>query len=73
MSYDVGAFERVKVDPKQGAEAAKQRCIAWGYENAEAFGGESRTCAYFSSSLNTCSTWTITVQYQCTGTIPTAK
>jgi hypothetical protein len=70
MSYECGAYEVPKVDAQQGWRDAKRRCQSWGYEDAEAFGGFTRSCIY--SSGSGCSRWLVTHEYQCTGT-PTAS
>lgn len=66
LSYEYGLFESPRVDPNQGAIAAKLRCAAWGYNDADIFGGVITTCTNFSS--NGCNRWLATVEYQCTGT-----
>lgn len=71
MAFDHGMFENPQVDANQARALAKQRCAAWGYSDAEAFGSSMKTCIMGSSSG--CNTWRVTVEYQCTGTIPTAK
>jgi len=71
MSYEYGAFQAPKVNMQQGQQGAKQRCAAWGYTDAEPFGGSTRTCA--SSSGGSCDVWRVTVEYQCTGTPSAVK
>lgn len=66
MSYDVGMFETPKVDLYQGATTAAQRCRAWGYSDAEAFGGQKTHCHRYNAYGN-CLNATVTVQYQCIG------
>ena len=44
--------------------AAKERCAAWGYLNADRFGGQTRYCIYINPYG--CATWQVTVTYQCT-------
>lgn len=68
LSYDFGMFESPKVDANQGSDVAKQRCAAWGYSGAEAFGGQTKACSDF--SFGGCNAWRVTVEYQCTGTPP---
>lgn len=65
LAYEYGAFEQPKVDAAQGLAAAKQRCAAWGYTDADPFGGATRTCNSFSSSG--CNRYMVTMEYQCTG------
>jgi len=65
LSYDYGAFEVPQVDNQQGLDIARSRCIAWRYQDAEAFGGERRACNNMTSSG--CMGWIITREYQCLG------
>jgi YecR-like lipoprotein len=39
-----GALENPKLDFSQGVSKARDRCRAWGYTDAEPFGGETRQC-----------------------------
>ncbi len=64
LSFEYGIFESPKVDEQQGLNIAKQRCAVWGYNDAEAFGGMTRTCNVFGSSG--CTGWIVTYEYQCT-------
>lgn len=66
MSYEYGMFETPKVDFTQGARDAAARCAAWGYADAEPFGGSKQTCQV-SDMYGGCSRWLVTVQYQCIG------
>ncbi len=65
LSYQLGPFERPVVNNQQGLELATSKCQAWGYTNAEAFGGATRTCNNFTSSG--CNSWLVTAEYQCLG------
>src|SRR5437868_5558445 len=65
LSYEFGSFEQPKIDLAQGAEAASQRCQAWGYTNAEPFGGQKSTCQ--ASNAYGCIQTLVTIQYQCIG------
>ncbi len=67
LSYEEAMFERVQVDRLQEIELAKKRCSAWGYNNAEAFGGITKVCNEPSSSG--CVSWLITKEYQCLGSL----
>jgi hypothetical protein len=67
LSYEQGMFENVQVSRQQEIELAKRRCSAWGYNNAEAFGGITKVCNEPSSSG--CSLWLITKEYQCLGSL----
>jgi hypothetical protein len=66
LSYEFGMFETPKVDSAQGAATASQRCRAWGYTDAEAFGGSKSHCQAFNGYGN-CLKTLVTVQYQCIG------
>ncbi|WP_415583042.1 YecR family lipoprotein [Cupriavidus taiwanensis] len=66
MSYEYGLFETPQVNTLQGAATAKQRCAAWGYKEAEPFGGATKKC--INSSSSGCNRWMVTIEYQCTGT-----
>lgn len=65
MSYEVGDMQTAKVDWTSAAQSAAQRCGAWGYSSAEAFGGETRTCQ-ISGGFGGCSRWIVSMSYQCT-------
>lgn len=65
MSFEYGLFEKPQVDGNEAAAAAAQRCRAWGYSNAEAFGGYSRTCTQ--ASQNGCLSFRVDQSFQCTG------
>jgi hypothetical protein len=71
LSYQFGAFEVPQVNENQGLFSAKKRCQAWGYSGAEAFGGAVKTCA--SASMGSCNIFQVTVEYQCTGPLPSSK
>lgn len=66
LSYNVGAFEQPNVHFAEGLETAKARCKAWGYENAEMFGGQKTQCNAYNGYGN-CMNATITITYQCLG------
>jgi len=65
LSYQVGMFEAAEVSEEQGINLATKRCSAWGYTNAEAFGGSTQVCT--SPSSSGCNIWLVTKEYQCTG------
>jgi hypothetical protein len=66
LSYEFGAFEKPVVNMAQAQPAAQQRCQAWGYSNAEPFGGEKRLCQAF-DGYGGCVRTLVTVTFQCTG------
>ena len=65
LSYVVGAFEKPVVDYSQAQQAAMQRCSAWGYSDAQPFGGETSQCQAYNQYG--CVQALITVEYQCMG------
>ncbi len=65
MSYEFGPGEIPKVDPAQGAISAAERCRAWGYTDAQPFGGETRQCN--APSQYGCMRWFVSMTYQCLG------
>lgn len=66
LSYSYGLFEVPKLDPEQGKQEAGRRCAAWGYTQAEPFGGYTKHCNYRDINYN-CSRWTVTTTWQCYG------
>jgi hypothetical protein len=66
LSYEFGMFEKPQVDLRQGTRAAAKRCQAWGYADAEPFGGQKNLCQQFNGYGN-CIRTLVTIQYQCTG------
>lgn len=65
LSYEYGTFEKPVVKWGEADRAARDRCSAWGYTDAERFGGGTRECNNYSGG--TCNRWLVTVSYQCTG------
>lgn len=65
LSFDYGMFEKPVVDPSQALNVARKRCSAWGYKDAEPFGGQTSNCSSFSNG--NCNRWIVTVEYQCLG------
>jgi len=65
LSYEISSLQKANLDSAQGLEAARSRCRAWGYSDAEPFGGEKRACQQQSSYG--CAQWFVTVTYQCLG------
>lgn len=63
LSYEYGGFEALRVQREQGLLTARQRCAAWGYSDAEAFGGQKSTCQV--SNRWGCLRFFVTVTYQC--------
>lgn len=65
MGYTYGMFENAKVDLMQAGELAARKCKTWGYDGAEAFGGQSSVCAQMGAYG--CERTNVSVEYQCTG------
>lgn len=63
LSYEIGGFQKAQIDWGRAQTDAVARCQAWGYQNAEKFGGEKRQCQM--SSEYGCSQWFVTINYQC--------
>lgn len=64
LSYTHGPLDVPKVNEEQGLITAKKRCAAWGYKNAEKFGGQKRSCS-IPGGFSDCAEFMVTVQYQC--------
>jgi len=64
LSYEIGDMQSARIDWDRAQADATARCNAWGYQNAEKFGGEKRQCQ--SPSSYGCMQWFVTVNYQCT-------
>jgi YecR-like lipoprotein len=69
LSYEYGLFEQPVIDMTQASQSAAQRCRAWGYSDAEAFGGRKSQCQAHDVYGN-CNHWIVTTQFQCTGATP---
>lgn len=65
MGYTYGMFENAKVDLNQAQTMAAKKCKTWGYEGAEAFGGQTSVCAQ--AGAYGCEMTNVSVEYQCTG------
>ena len=65
LSYEYGLFEQPVVDWSTAKVQAKERCKAWHYKNAEAFGGAQTHCLAFNGYGN-CVRTQVNVTYQCT-------
>lgn len=70
LSYELREFEQPILNEDQGLSLAIARCKKWGFDEAEAFGGITRSCIQHTSSLFTsnCVVWKVDKKYQCTGT-----
>src|SRR5690242_20070702 len=65
LSYEYGLFQLPVVDRTAALQTARSRCTAWGYANAEPFGGQINHCNRYNGYGN-CLDMLVTVQYQCT-------
>ena len=70
LAFEYGLFESPKLDEQQGLASARQRCAAWGYTDAEPFGGSTTQCS--EPTRSGCKRWIVSIEYQCIGT-PTAS
>ncbi len=66
LAYEYRKFwERPQVDWEAANRIATERCEAWGYSGAEAFGGGVSECAAYGQ--NSCYRFFVTITYQCIG------
>lgn len=66
MSYETGIFEQPVIHLAEAQASARERCAVWGYDTADAFGGEKRQCQAYNGYGN-CLRWFVTVSFQCAG------
>lgn len=66
MSYEYGMFEKPQPEWGKALNSARQRCQAWGYQDAEAFGGTTSQCQARNGYGN-CTRNFVTASYQCVG------
>jgi hypothetical protein len=64
-SYEYSDLERPVVNWEKGQRAALEKCAAWGYTSAQAFGGAKTQCE--AANAYGCTLYRVTVEYQCTG------
>jgi hypothetical protein len=67
LSYEYGPFEKPQTNESEAVNLAIARCKTWGYTGAEAFGGSTQQCS-MPGGMGGCNRWTVTKEYQCTGT-----
>ncbi|WP_280377525.1 YecR family lipoprotein [Pseudomonas sp. BN515] len=67
LAYDFAPFEQPVVNVSQAQSIAKSKCQVWGYQEAEAFGGQQQNCHQF-NGYGSCVAGQIVVKYQCIGT-----
>lgn len=65
LAYEYNAFESPQIDWSSAKDTAKARCVAWGYGNAEAFGGQ-QTRDTLCSANGACYGQQVYITYQCT-------
>ena len=65
LSFEHTVREKPQVNLQQATAAAQDRCRAWGYNDAQPFGGETRQCQ--EPSDYGCMRWMVSVTYQCLG------
>ena len=71
LAYEYGRFERPQVDWEAANQVATQRCGAWGYSAAEAFGRGTSQCTEYNQS--NCVRFFVTITYQCIDPIPGSR
>ena len=67
LSFNYGPFEKPTTSEAEAINLATARCKTWGYTGAEAFGGSTQQCT-MPGGMGGCSQFTVTKEYQCTGT-----
>lgn len=65
MGYSYKMFEKPIVDFDTAKALAVQKCKVWGYDGAEAFGGQTMICSM--PGMYGCEIKTVSIEYQCTG------
>ena len=65
LGYSYKMFEQPVVDLVAAKKLAVQKCKIWGYEGAEAFGGQTMTCSM--PNMYGCEITSVSIEYQCTG------
>jgi hypothetical protein len=65
LSYQYGVFQQPVVDWSTAQSQAMTRCKAWGYTNAEQFGGQNNQCLQY-NGYGSCVNTQVNVTYQCT-------
>lgn len=66
LSFQYGLFEKPEVNWGEGVQIARSRCQAWGYSDAEPFGGTKSICNQ-RNGYGDCIDTVVTATYQCTG------
>ena len=63
LAYQYGEFEEPVIDWDSSNAKAKERCKAWGYHNAQPFGGSQSSCLAYNQYG--CVQEQVTIMYQC--------
>jgi hypothetical protein len=66
MSYEFGWLQDPEVQWGPAQNIARSRCGAWGYTDAQAFGGGQATCISY-DGYGGCNRTRVDMVYQCTG------
>lgn len=64
LAFTYGMFETPNIDWEKAQQSAVKRCKAWGYTDAEKFGGKESKC--IQNSGGACIEHQVDIQYQCT-------
>ncbi len=67
LSYQYGGFQVPDIQWDEALTQAIKRCQSWDYRSAEPFGGQISKCQ--ASNDYGCTSWVVTVPYQCTDRI----
>jgi hypothetical protein len=65
LSYEISNLQVAKVSAEQANAAARDRCRAWGYADAQAFGGETRQCNMPGGYGGGCYQWLVVLVLGC--------
>lgn len=65
LAFDYGGFEKPEIPQGQAHQVASQRCRAWSYSGAEAFGGVMQQCR--ARNQYGCVAYRVFTEFQCTG------
>jgi hypothetical protein len=66
LAFEYGLFEKPVVDWDYANLAARRSCGAWGYKNAQMFGGSQNICLAYNGYGN-CTLVQVNYTYQCIG------
>lgn len=69
ISYEYGVFEKPVFDTIAVQTQARERCAAWGYTDAQMFGGQKQECIA-RDGYGTCVQTRATMTFQCTSATP---